>query len=211
MKTIKTVQDSVKNWYILLIVGLIFLGSGIYAFFSPEGTFLALALLFAWSFLVSGGIEIVFSISNREELDNWVWTLIFGVITFLVGLLLLARPEITLITLSLSLGFLILFRSIGTISFALDLKSYEDNQGWGTLLALGILGLLFSFLLLWNPALAGVTIAFWMGLALVIAGIMSIYLALKLRKLKGASQKISRELKERFESLQEEIKKELKT
>jgi len=211
MKTIKTVQDSVKNWYILLIVGLIFLGSGIYAFFSPEGTFLALALLFAWSFLVSGGIEIIFSISNREELDNWVWTLIFGVITFLVGLLLLARPEITLITLSLSLGFLILFRSIGTISFALDLKSYEDNQGWGTLLALGILGLLFSFLLLWNPALAGVTIAFWMGLALVIAGIMSIYLALKLRKLKGASQKISRELKERFESLQEEIKKELKT
>lgn len=211
MKTIKTVQDSVKNWYILLIVGLIFLGSGIYAFFSPEGTFLALALLFAWSFLVSGGIEIVFSISNREELDNWVWTLIFGVITFLVGLLLLARPEITLITLSLSLGFLVLFRSIGTISFALDLKSYEDNQGWGTLLALGILGLLFSFLLLWNPALAGVTIAFWMGLTLVIAGIMSVYLALKLRKLKGASQKISRELKERFESLQEEIKKELKT
>jgi uncharacterized membrane protein HdeD (DUF308 family) len=209
MKTIKTVQHSVKNWYILLIVGLIFLGAGIYAFLSPAESFLALSLLFAWSFLISGAIEIAFSISNREELENWGWTLIFGVITFLVGLLLLARPEITMITLSLSLGFLVLFRSIGAISFALDLKSYDDNSGWGTLLALGILGVLFSFLLLWNPAFAGSTIVFWTGLALVIAGIFSIYLSLKLRKLKGVSQKVSSELRERFASLQEEIQSEL--
>jgi len=209
MKTIKTVQHSVKNWYILLIVGLIFLGAGIYAFLSPAESFLALSLLFAWSFLISGAIEIAFSISNREELENWGWTLIFGVITFLVGLLLLARPEITMITLSLSLGFLVLFRSIGAISFALDLKNYDDNSGWGNLLALGILGVLFSFLLLWNPAFAGSTIVFWTGLALVIAGIFSIYLSLKLRKLKGMSQKVSSELRERFASLQEEIQDEL--
>lgn len=209
MKTIKTVQHSVKNWYILLIVGLIFLGAGIYAFFSPAESFLALSLLFAWSFLISGAIEIAFSISNREELENWGWTLIFGVITFLVGLLLLARPEITMITLSLSLGFLVLFRSIGAISFALDLKNYDDNSGWGNLLALGILGVLFSFLLLWNPAFAGSTIVFWTGLALVIAGIFSIYLSLKLRKLKGMSQKVSSELRERFANLQEEIQNEL--
>ena len=211
MKGIKAVENSVKNWYILLIVGLIFLGAGIYAFVSPDGAFTVLAMLFAWTFLVSGGIEILFSISNREELDNWFWTLIFGIITFLVGLLLLARPEITLITLSFCLGFLILFRSIGTISFALDLKAYEDNQGWGTLLALGILGIVFSFVLLWNPALTGFTVAFLMGLVLVIAGVMSIYLALRLRKLKGISQKISAELKSRFRTLQNEIKDELNT
>jgi uncharacterized membrane protein HdeD (DUF308 family) len=209
MKPLKTVRNSVKNWYILLIVGLIFLATGIYCFVSPAGSFLALALMFGWSFLISGAIEIVFSISNREELENWGWTLIFGILTFLVGMLLLARPEITMITLAFSLGFLVLFRSIGAISFALDLKNYEDNSGWGTLLVFGILGVLFSFLLLWNPGFAGMTIVFWVGLALVSAGIFSIYLSLKLRKLKGVSQKISSELNDRFEKVQEEIRKEL--
>jgi uncharacterized membrane protein HdeD (DUF308 family) len=209
MSTLKTVRNSVKNWYIVLIVGLIFLGAGIYCFVSPEASFLALALFFGWSFLISGAIEIVFSISNRDELENWGWTLIFGVITFLVGLLLLARPEITMLTLAFSLGFLVLFRSIGAISFALDLKGYEDNSGWGTMLVFGILGILFSFLLLWNPGFAGMTIVFWIGLALVTAGIFSIYLSLKLRKLKGLPQKISSELNERFQSVQDEIRKEL--
>lgn len=209
MSSLKTVRNSVKNWYILLIVGLIFLASGIYCFVSPEASFLALALFFGWSFLISGAIEILFSISNRDELENWGWTLIFGIITFLVGLLLLARPEITMLTLAFSLGFLVLFRSIGAISFALDLKNYEDNSGWGTMLVFGILGVLFSFLLLWNPGFAGMTIVFWTGLALVTAGIFSIYLSLKLRKLKGLPQKISSELNERFKSVQDEIRKEL--
>ena len=209
MKALKTVRNSVKNWYILLIVGLIFLAGGIYSFVSPEGSFLALALFFGYSFLISGIIEIVFSITNRKELENWGWTLIFGFITFLVGLLLLARPEITMLTLSLSLGFLVLFRSIGAISFALDLKDYDDNSGWGTLLGLGILGVLFSFLLLWNPSFAGLTIAIWIGLTLTAAGLFSIYLSLKLRKLKGASRRISSELMERFKGVEEEIRKEL--
>lgn len=209
MKALKTVRNSVKNWYILLIVGLIFLAGGIYSFVSPAGSFLALALFFGYSFLISGVMEVVFSISNRKELENWGWTLIFGLITFLVGLLLLARPEITMLTLSFSLGFLVLFRSIGAIGFALDLKDYDDNSGWGTILVLGILGVLFSFLLLWNPAFAGATIAFWIGLTLTVAGVFSIYLALKLRKLKGASQKISSELMERFQGIEEEIRKEL--
>jgi uncharacterized membrane protein HdeD (DUF308 family) len=209
MKTLKTVQNSVKNWYILLIVGLVFLGSGIYTFFSPEASFLALALLFGYSFLLSGAIEIVFSVSNRNELENWGWTLIFGIITFLVGMILLTRPGITMLALSLSLGFLVLFRSIGAISFALDLKNFHDNSGWGTLMVLGILGLLFSFMLLWNPAFAGRTIVFWTGLALVFAGLFSIYLSLKLRKLKGAYQNISSELRSRFDQLNEDIRKEL--
>jgi uncharacterized membrane protein HdeD (DUF308 family) len=209
MQGIKTVRNSVKHWYILLIVGLIFLAGGIYSFVSPENSFLALALFFGWSFVISGAIEIVFSISNRDELENWGWTLIFGIITFLVGVLLIAKPGITELILAFSLGFLVLFRSIGAISFALDLKNYEDNSGWGTLLAFGILGVLFSFLLLWNPSFAGMTIVFWIGLALISAGIFSIYLSLKLRKLKGVGTKISTELRDRFDKVQEEIKREL--
>ena len=210
MQGIKTIRNSVKNWYILLIVGLIFLAGGIYSFISPEGSFLALALFFGWSFVISGAIEIVFSISNREELENWGWTLIFGIITFLVGVLLISKPGITELILAFSLGFLVLFRSIGAISFALDLKNYEDNSGWGTLLAFGILGVLFSFLLLWNPAFAGMTIVFWIGLALISAGIFSIYLSLRMRTLKGVGTKIHSELKSRFENIQEEIKRELR-
>jgi uncharacterized membrane protein HdeD (DUF308 family) len=90
---LKTVTNTVKHWYIPLIVGLIFIGIGIYTLISPLESYLALSIIFSLSFLFSGLAEIIFSISNRNEIDNWGWTLAFGILTFLLGVLLIVRPS----------------------------------------------------------------------------------------------------------------------
>ncbi|MBK0368767.1 HdeD family acid-resistance protein [Flavobacterium agrisoli] len=205
----KKVKNSVKYWYVPLIVGIIFIAVGIYTFMSPLASYLALSLFFSLSFLFGGGAEIIFAISNRKELDNWGWTLTFGIFTFLVGLLLINRPEISIVTLPLYIGFLVLFRSIAAVSYAIDLKNYGIKDA-NNLLILGILGIVFSFLLLWNPVFAGMTIVFWTGLALVTSGVFSIYLAIKLKKIHDLPNKISDELKDRYDNLEEEMKEHLK-
>ncbi len=45
----KMVRNSIKYWYIPLIVGIILIGLGIYTFTSPQESYLALALLFSLS------------------------------------------------------------------------------------------------------------------------------------------------------------------
>jgi len=205
---LKTVTNTVKYWYIPLIVGLIFIGIGVYTIISPLESYLALSILFSLSFLFSGISEIIFSISNRKEIDNWGWTLTFGILTFLLGVLLVMNPVISITTLPIYVGFVMLFRSIMGISYALELKNYGVLD-WGNLMVLGILGLLFSFVLIWNPLFAGMTIVFWTGLALISGGAFSVYLSFKLKKIKSLPNKISDDLKNRYNAIKQEVQNEL--
>jgi uncharacterized membrane protein HdeD (DUF308 family) len=158
--------------------------------------------------LYSGITEILFSISNRNEIDNWGWTLTFGVLTFVLGVLLVVNPEIPMKTLPIYIGFIVLFRSIMGISYAIELKNYGVKD-WKNLLMIGVLGLILAFILVWNPLFAGMTIMFWIGIAIVAAGIFSIYLAFKLRKINEMPNKISSELKSRYEIIRQELNEEI--
>jgi len=50
-------------------------------------------------------------------------------------------------------------------------------------LAAGILGLVFSFLLLWNPAITGMAIVIYLSVAFIMLGIAQIILSVRLKKL----------------------------
>lgn len=204
----KTVTNSIKHWYIPLIVGIIFILVGIYTFSSPLESYVALSIIFSLSFLFSGITEITFSIANRNEIDSWGWSLAFGIITFIFGILLILNPAISITTLPFYVGFVVLFRSVGAISFSIDLKSFGVKD-WGMLMAVGILGLIFSFMLLWNPLFSGITIVVWTGLAFIVSGIFSIILSFRLKKLHNTANSISDELKQKYNSIRSEIEKEL--
>ncbi|EGK13254.1 HdeD family acid-resistance protein [Psychrobacter sanguinis] len=200
----KTFNDTIKHWYIPAIVGSIFIVVGIYTFASPATSYVALSILFSLSFLFSGISEIVFSLTNRNEMDNWGWVLAFGILTTVIGGLLLSNPAVSMATLTFYVGFLILFRSISALSFSLDLKDYGIGD-WGALMALSVIGLIFSIIMIWNPAFAGMTIVIWTGLAFITTGIFSLYMAFKLKKLNELPQKMSEDLKLRHRQLQQEI------
>ena len=204
---LQSIKDTIKHWYIPLFVGLLFVILSIVVFSSPVGSMLTLSIFFALSFLFSGLSEIIFSIANRDQLDNWGWSLAFGIITFIVGISLLSHPALSITVLAFYIGFLLLFRSISSISFALDLKKY-GSKNWGGLLVFGILGAIVSFLLIWNPLVAGLSVVVLVALSFLFAGIFSILLAFQLRKIHKATKGISEDLKNRYAILMEDIRKE---
>lgn len=169
------IKKNLKHWWAPLLIGILLIITAIWTFASPLASYLALSVLFSVSFLVSGILEIYFSISNKETISNWGWNLAFGIITAIVGIMMLINPEISMITLPLYVGFVILFRSITAIGWGTDL-----NQG--SLTVLGVLGILFAFVLIWNPISGGMTLVFWTGFAFLMSGIFSCYLAIQLRK-----------------------------
>ncbi|MCA4782732.1 DUF308 domain-containing protein [Empedobacter stercoris] len=200
----KSIKNSVKYWWILLIIGLLFVGLGIYTFVSPVASYVALSVFFAVSFLFSGISEIVFSLSNKDEIDSWGWTLAFGIITAIIGFMLVINPILSLEVFAFYVGFLVLFRSISGISYAFELKNYGVKD-WGFSLFFAIIGLIISIILISNPQLAGLTAVMWLGLAIISSGIFAIFISFQLKRVKNLPNTISDDLRRRYEDIRKEI------
>ena len=206
--TLKTAIDSVKHWYVPLIIGILLVLVGFYVFATPLISYLTLSVLFSVSFFVSGLLQVSFSIANRKNMDNWVWYLVGGILYFLFGLLLVSRPEISILTLPYVIGFCMLFLSANALGWAYDLKN-SGVLNWGNVAIAGVLGLLFSFILIWNPLFAGLSLVIWTGMSFVVAGISSIMLAFHLKKIKDIPGKISEDLKTRILKIKKEFEEAL--
>lgn len=210
MKTsfLDSIKNSVKHWYIPLIVGILFVILSLAVFTSPLSSLLALSIFFALSFMFGGLSEVFFSISNRNTLPNWGWSLAFGILTTIVGFSLVVQPGLSISVMAFYVGFLLLFRSVASISFALDVKKY-GSKNWGSLLIFGILGALASLFLIWNPLFTGIGLTVLMAVSILFAGLFSIFLAFQLRKIHVSTKEISVRLKERYNDLIAEIEDEL--
>ena len=206
---LKMIKSAIKYWYIPLLVGIFFVIVSIVVFSRPTGSLLAISVLFALSFLVSGFSESIFALVNKDQLDDWGWLLAFGIVTLIVGVLLLLNPTLSMTALAFYIGFVILFRSISTIGFAIDIKNY-GSKSWGGLLVLGIIGTIVSFILIWNPLFAGMSFIVVVAMNFLFAGLFNIFFSLQLRKLHKYPKKISAELVERYEALRKDIHKEWK-
>ncbi|WP_075591347.1 HdeD family acid-resistance protein [Labilibacter marinus] len=205
---LKVAKNSVKHWYLLTISGVVFIALGIWVFATPLESYLTLALVFTLSFLVSGISEIIFSISNRKEIDGWGWTLSMGLLNVIIGVLLFIHPAISITTLPFFVGFTVMYRSVYAISMSIDLRNYGVME-WGNLLAIGIIGLLFSFLLIVNPLFSGLSLVVLTGITFVIMGIYTIYYSVKLKQLNKLAKGIKGELINQFEDLKSQLRSEL--
>lgn len=190
---LKSITNSIKHWYLVTIIGVIFVLLGIWVFRTPLASYLVLATLFSVSFLMAGLAEIGFALGNKNQLEHWGWYLASGVFSALIGILLLSNPALSMVTLPLYVGFGVLFRAIASISFALTLKN--SGTEYQSLLWLGIGGVVLAFLLIWNPAAVGLTLVSLTAMVFILLGVVAVLFSLKLKDLHKRIQ----EAKERFD------------
>lgn len=179
-RTFKKIEKNIKRWYLMLIVGIVFVILGIWTIATPLSAYAALSIVFALGFIVSGITEIGFALGNKYH--NWGWALALGILSIIVGLLLLINPTVSMLTLPFYVGFTLLFRSISGMVSAYEMKQYGILD-WGTLMLIAVLGLIFSFVLLWNPVFAGINVVIWTSVTFIVIGAYTIYYSFKLRKL----------------------------
>lgn len=200
----QTISNAVKHWYVPLIFGIIFLVCGIYIFTVPLETYVGLSILFSISFLVSGILEIFFSIQNNKSLEGWGWFLVDGLLSTVVGIYLIAYPGISMTVLPFIIGFTLLFRSFQLLGFAFDMKSIQLIN-WGNVALTSIIGILFSFLLISSPIFTGISLVTLTAVAFIFVGVSSILLSFDIKKMKNFPEKIGKDLRDRIDSLRKEI------
>jgi uncharacterized membrane protein HdeD (DUF308 family) len=103
-------------------LGVVWIIVGVLALAWPGLTLLALATLVGVGLIVGGAIEAGMAVSMRNALPMWGLWLGLGLLTVLIGVLALAWPGLTILTLAIWLGVNLLLRGIGTIWFSLLLR-----------------------------------------------------------------------------------------
>ena len=204
MRSITIIKNTIKYWYLSLLIGIILIGVGFWAIFFPNQSIQVIAIVFSFTFLLTGIFEIIFSIVNKNGINNWGWGLALGIIQLIIGIILCINLEVSAFLISFCVGFIILFQSLSTIIIAINLKKYLVFD-WGGLLTIGIIGFLFSLILLIYPHFTNIIIVIFMGLSLVISGFISIYMALKIKNIKSKAKKISSDLISRYEDIEKEL------
>ncbi len=183
MNMLDDAVDSVRHWYLYLFVGILFIIVWAYMLFVPIESYLALSLLFAIMFVVAGVASVVYSIANHDSLDGWWWVLTFGILSTLMGVLMLVHPGLSAVTLAFLVGFVVLFQSGAMFGMSFQLKD-QGVSDWWLVMILGVLGMIFAFILLFNPQFAGLTAVVWTAMSFMIIGFVEIYVSFKLKKVK---------------------------
>ena len=182
--TISRVAHSVKNWWVLLIMGILMIIGAVWMFKTPIGSFAGIVLFFSILILISGVLSVFFAFSNKEDLDNWGLYLAGGILDVIVGFILLKHPAKAVVIFSVFIGLWLLFRGISSISSAYKLKK-DGVENWGWVLIFGIFTTIFALMaVLYKPLLGGAYLAYMLAFGFLLLGIVYIFISLQLRKVK---------------------------
>ncbi|RLD44149.1 MAG: hypothetical protein DRI89_03570 [Bacteroidetes bacterium] len=165
-----------SNWYMVLIKGIIMILLAILILSSPGGALIALGLWIGIGLFITGGVEIYRGFALRAVNPNWGWTVFGGVLDLFLGYILMANPLVTAEVLPFVFGFWAAFYGIYLI---IDAFSADGNKGMKIIS--GILILLFANIIMFNPLFAGMTLALWVGIMILVAGIYNVIFSFSLK------------------------------
>jgi uncharacterized membrane protein HdeD (DUF308 family) len=116
-----------KSWgkfLIWLLLGLLYIVAGFVTFENPLLAAAILTLLLGAALVVSGVMRLILAFSMREGM-SWTWVVLSGVVTLLLGAIILAHwPVSSLFVLGVLLGVDLLIIGFGWIFVGFGLKSH---------------------------------------------------------------------------------------
>ncbi|SOE18742.1 uncharacterized membrane protein HdeD [Hoeflea halophila] len=169
-----------RSWTWMAALAVICIIGGFLALLNPFGATIFAVTLAGWVFLIQGVIQIIHAFRVRDW-PGFIWSLGLGVLSLLVGVILVADPLAGAIPLTLLVAVLFLATGVAKIMFALSLK---PASGWVWVLVSGLVSAALGVLILAGlPASATTILGLLLGIELVSNGVLFLFVALGLRKL----------------------------
>ena len=159
-----------RIWWLLLFGGVISLVVGIIVISWPDKTVIVVAVLFAIYLIISGIFEIVRSFASGLTGGTRALLLITGVLSVILGIFAIRSAADNAVNLlGIFVGIAFLFRGFASLFMGFDSK---EGRGWN--IFFGIIMLVGGVVILVQPAVALTTLAWVVGIWLVLIGIYEI-------------------------------------
>lgn len=179
---IDNVNFEVKNWWVSLLLGLFYIVVALFLMFTPMASYVALSILFAVFMFVTGTLEIIFSISNKNNLSSWGWYLACGILDLLIGIYLMANVGLSMEVLPFVVAFWLMFRGFSSCAYSMDLKRYNTHS-WGWYMAFGIIAIICSIAIIWQPGIGALATVYLIAYTLLFIGIFRLMLSFEFKNI----------------------------
>jgi uncharacterized membrane protein HdeD (DUF308 family) len=178
-----TVGMFAKNWWVLLLRGIVAIIFGILAISRPGITLAMLVILFGIYALIDGICALFAAVSGWNHRDDRWLLVLEGLIGIGVGFATLHAPALTTIALLFFIAVWALATGVLKIVAAIRLRKEISGEPW---LALsGIASVIFAFLVMLSPAAGAIAMAWVIGWYALFLGAMEVMLAMKLHHLRN--------------------------
>ncbi len=170
-----------RYWWVSIVRGLAAVALGVFAFVWPIATIAALVLVFGAVALADGIVAIAAAIAARRLTSDWWVLLVQGLLGIAIGVLTLLYPASTALALLVLMAVWAI--GLGVLQIVAAVQLRRDVPGGWSLALLGILGIAFGVLLMWNPFKGGLTVIWLIGVFALLWGAMLIVGGFDLRRL----------------------------
>ena len=168
-----------KNWWSLVLRGAVAILLGVAAFVWPGITLAALVYFFAAYAVIDGVLSLAGAMRAAEVHERWGSLLLEGLAGIFAAFVTVVWPGITALALVYVIAAWALITGIAEIAAAVRLRHHIHGE-WLLGLA-GIASILFGVLIAAMPAAGALAIALWVGIYLMVFGVVLVSLGFRLR------------------------------
>jgi uncharacterized membrane protein HdeD (DUF308 family) len=173
-------------WWLVLLRGILAILFGLFALFAPGTALLALVFVFAAYAILDGITALVVGIRHRTDDPHWVWHVVQGAVSVLAGIIAFAWPGVTVLAILFVIAFWSIVGGIAEVVESFMMRK-RGSEGWGWMLAAGIVSVLFGVVLLASPGTALITLLWLVGAYAIVFGVIIVVWAVRLRRAVGAA------------------------
>lgn len=168
-----------RNWWSLVLRGLLGIAIGVVTFLWPGITLAALVFLFAGYAFVDGVLSLSGAMRAAAAHERWAALLIEGMVGIAAAVVTVIWPAITALSLVFLIAAWAIVTGIAEIAAAVRLRRHVSGE-W--LLALsGIASVIFGVLAAAIPLAGALVIALWFGVYAFVFGVILVTLGFRLR------------------------------
>ena len=153
---------------------------GVLLLVASEATIISISYIIGSIFVLLGVLGIIryirtFNSTDRNELD-----LVYGLVTVMLGLLVITNPKAIASIIPFILGLIIIISSATKLHYAFQLKS-DENELWKSTLAISILTTICGIVLLFNPFAGAIVITKLVGSVIIVYSVLDIISSITIR------------------------------
>jgi uncharacterized membrane protein HdeD (DUF308 family) len=171
------------SWWVLLLRGLVAIAFGVLTWAQPGISLAALVLLFGVFTLADGVLGVWTAISGRKDNAHWWVLLLWGLVSVAIGIVTFVAPGVT--TMALLYYIAIWAIIIGVLQIIAAIRLRAEIKGEWLLGLAGLASVVFGVVLIVHPGAGVLTVLWLIALYAVLSGILLVFLALRMRSLRG--------------------------
>lgn len=177
-----TIPIAARHWWSFVLRGFLAMLFGILAFLVPRMALFTLVFLFALWAIFGGVLSIAAAVQKTApRVGAWWALLVSGAVGVLAGILALAMPGVTAMTLLFVIAAWALVTGVLEIAAAVRLR--KEIEGEWLMVLTGALAVACGLLLMLFPGAGALAMVLWIGAYAIVLGVALVALGVKLRRI----------------------------